>query len=122
MLGSLNHELLLGLAFLAFQTQSNLLGGLSLFVKDRLGLSTETLLFRVVSSLTLFNNISLPVITNEVLKRNYLGEVRGLASFILGHLVNSVLFAFFAFAVCSSFLGDVDHYNTKETTSITIQK
>jgi hypothetical protein len=53
-LGTLKAQLLLSLAVLAFKTQHNLLGGLSLLVKDRLGLTTITHLLVVVTSLTLF--------------------------------------------------------------------
>ena len=53
MLASLQRKLLLGLALRALQTQDNLLGGLGLFTEDRLGLTTETLLLSVVTTLTL---------------------------------------------------------------------
>ena len=53
MLGTLDHELLLGLAFLALQAEADLLGGLGLLVENGLGLSTETSLLLVVSSFTL---------------------------------------------------------------------
>lgn len=52
-LASLQRKLLLGLALRALQTQDNLLGGLGLFTEDRLGLTTETLLLSVVTTLTL---------------------------------------------------------------------
>lgn len=54
MLGALDAELLLGLAFLAFQSQGNLLGGLGLLMKYGLGLTTKTSLLVVVTTLSLF--------------------------------------------------------------------
>ena len=53
MLGTLNAELLLGLALLALHSQRNLLSGLRLLVENGLGLTSETSLLLVVSSLTL---------------------------------------------------------------------
>lgn len=53
MLAALQGELELGLALDALQPQDNLLGGLSLLVEDRLGLTTITGLLSVVTSLSL---------------------------------------------------------------------
>lgn len=52
-LASLQRQLELGLALDTLQSQNNLLGGLSLLVEDRLGLTTITGLLAVVSALTL---------------------------------------------------------------------
>lgn len=53
MLAALQGELLLGLASSALKTQDDLLGGLSLLVEDRLGLTTVTTLLSIVTTLTL---------------------------------------------------------------------
>lgn len=53
MLAALQGKLLLGLARGALKTEDNLLGGLSLLVEDRLGLTTVTTLLSVVTTLTL---------------------------------------------------------------------
>lgn len=90
MLGTLERELSLALALDALKTQDNLLGGLSLLVEDRLGLTTVTLLLTVVSSLTL-------------------GEIGGLTSLVLGHLVLGVTAALLAFAISTAGLGNVHH-------------
>jgi len=89
-LSSLEGKLLLGLAFLAFQTEDNLTGGLGLLVENRLGLTTETHLLGVVSALAL-------------------GEVRGLAGLVLGDLVHLVLLALLAGAVGLALLRYVHH-------------
>lgn len=89
-LASLQRKLTLGLARSALKSQNNLLGGLSLLVQDRLGLTTVTSLLSVVSSLT--SSIK-----------------RGLTGLVLGDLVLSVLSAFFALAVGSSGLRHVNH-------------
>ena len=52
-LAALQGQLHLGLARHALQSQHDLLGGLSLLVEDRLGLTTVTGLLAVVSSLSL---------------------------------------------------------------------
>ena len=52
-LGTLDDELLLGLALLALQTQGHFLGGLGLLVQDGLGLATVPLLLSVVTPLAL---------------------------------------------------------------------
>lgn len=74
MLTSLQSQLGLGLAVDTFQSQDNLLGGLSLLVENWLGLTTETGLLTVVSSLTL-------------------SEQGSLTSLVLGDLVLGVLSA-----------------------------
>ena len=89
MLGSLQAQLLLGLTFLAFQTQYNLSCGLGLFVKDRLGLSTETHLLGVIPTLAL-------------------REIGGLAGFVLGDLVQLVLLALTS-AISLALFWDVHH-------------
>jgi len=52
-LAALEGELLLVLAGSALHSEDDLLGGLGLLLEDGLGLTTETLLLAVVSSLTL---------------------------------------------------------------------
>jgi len=88
-LGSLDAQLLLGLTLFAFQSQHNLTRGLGLFVKDGLGLSTETHLLAVVPTLSL-------------------RKVTRLAGLVLRHLVQGVLLAL-ARAVGLAFFGDIDH-------------
>lgn len=88
-LAALESKLSLGLALDALQSQDNLLGGLSLLVEDRLGLTTVTGLLAVVTALSL-------------------SEQRGLASLVLGDLVLGVLAALLALAVGVSRLGNVD--------------
>mmetsp|Transcript_13448 Transcript_13448/g.20227 ORF Transcript_13448/g.20227 Transcript_13448/m.20227 type:complete len:119 (-) Transcript_13448:70-426(-) len=87
---ALDAQLLLSLAFLALKTECDLLGGLGLFVKNGLGLTTETHLLVVVPSLTL-------------------SEVGSLASLVLGNLMKSVLTALLAFAESLSLLRNVNH-------------
>lgn len=89
MLAALEGQLALGLALDALQSQDDLLGGLSLFVENRLGLTTITGLLAVVSALSL-------------------GEEGGLAGLVLGHLVLGVLLALPALAVGVSGLRNVD--------------
>jgi hypothetical protein len=89
MLGSLEAQLLLGLTFLTFETKNNFTCGLGLLVKDGLGLSTETHLLGVVSSLSL-------------------SKVRRLSSLVLCDLVEGVLLALTR-TVCLSFFGYVHH-------------
>merc|ERR1712147_592313 len=74
MLGALEGVVGLVLALDTLETEHNLLGGLSLLVEDRLGLTTVALLLAVVTTLTL-------------------GVQRSLTSLVLGHLVNGVLLA-----------------------------
>jgi len=87
--GSLEAQLLLGLAFLTFQTKHNFTGSLGLFVENGLGLSTKTHLLGVVTSLSL-------------------GKVRGLSGLVLGDLVDCVLLAL-AGTVSFAFFWDVHH-------------
>lgn len=88
--GSLDAQLLLGLALLTFHTEHDLTRGLSLLVEDRLCLTTETHLLRVVTTLSL-------------------GEVRRLTGLVLGNFVNLVLSAVFARAVSSALLRNIHH-------------
>ena len=53
MLASLDGDLLLGLAHSALHSEHDLLGGLGLLLEDGFGLTTETLLFSVITSTTL---------------------------------------------------------------------
>ena len=69
-----------GLATLALQVQHNLLGGLCLFMENWLGLSSETSLLFVVTTLSL-------------------SVQGGLTSLVLGHLVHGVLLAIRALAI-----------------------
>lgn len=87
MFASFESNLLLVLARGAFHSQDDLLCGLSLLLEDRLGLTTETGLLTIVSSLTL-------------------GEKRSLTSLVLGDLVQGVLLARLALAVALLGLGD----------------
>jgi hypothetical protein len=89
MFGTLDTQLLLGLAGFAFQTQDNLTCRLGLFVKDGLGLSPKSHLFGVVTAFAL-------------------RKIRGLAGLVLGDLVDGVLVAF-AGTVGSTFFGDIHH-------------
>ena len=88
-LGSLEGQLLLGLTFFTFETKDDLTRGLGLLVEDGLGLSSETHLLRVVTSLSL-------------------REVGGLSGLVLGDLVEGVLLALTR-TVCLAFLGYVHH-------------
>jgi len=88
-LATLQRKLELGLALDTLQSKDNLLGGLSLLVEDRLGLTTVTGLLAVISTLTL-------------------GEQGGLSSLVLGNLVLGVLAALLALAVGVTGLGNVD--------------
>ena len=90
MFGSLEAQLLFDLAYLAFQTKNNLTGGLSLLVKDWLGLTTETHLLRVVTPLSL-------------------SKVGGLACLVLCHLVDGVLLAFRRSTVGFALLRNIHH-------------
>ena len=89
MFGSLEAQLLLGLTLFTFETKDDLTCGLCFLVKDGLGLSTETHLLRVVSSLSL-------------------SKVGCLSGFVLGDLVEGVLLALTR-TVCLAFLGYVNH-------------
>lgn len=89
MLGSLEAQLLLGLTFLTFETKDDLTCGLGLLVKDGLGLSTESHLLGVVSSLSL-------------------SKVRRLTSLVLCDLVEGVLLALTR-TVCLTFFGYINH-------------
>ena len=86
---SLQAKLLLGLAFLTFQPQNNLTGSLGLLVKHGLGLSTETHLFGIITSLSLC-------------------KIGGFSSLVLGDLVDGVLLALSG-TVSFAFLRYVNH-------------
>lgn len=90
MLTSLQGQLTLGLTSDTFQSQDNLLGSLSLLVENWLGLTTETRLLTVISSLTL-------------------SVQRGLTSFVLGNLVLGVLTALLILTVSLSGLWNVNY-------------
>ena len=81
-LASLNGKHSLSLAFGAFKLQDDLLSSLGLLAEDGLGLSTETCLLTIVTSLTLSNKGSL-------------------TSFVLSHLHGGVLLAAFAMGIAS---------------------
>lgn len=88
-LTSLQSQLSLGLASNTLQSQNNLLGGLGLLVENWLGLTTETGLLTVVSSLTL-------------------SEQGSLTSLVLGNLVLGVLSALLTLTVSLSELWNVN--------------
>jgi len=73
-LGSFQGQLLLGLALLTFKTDYNLTSGLCLLVENGLGLSSESHLLGIITTLSL-------------------SEVRSFSSLVLGDLVHSVLAA-----------------------------
>nr|AAA35263.1 ORFC [Kluyveromyces lactis] len=88
-LTSLQSQLGLGLTGHTFQSQNDLLGSLSFLVENLLGLTTETRLFTVISSLTL--------------------SVQGsLTSLVLGNLVLGVLTALLTLTVSLSGLWNVN--------------
>lgn len=80
-LTSLQSQLSLGLANNTFQSQHNLLGGLSFLVENLLGLTTETGLLTVVTSLTLSVQGSL---TGLVLGNLVLGVLAALLTLTVG--------------------------------------
>lgn len=88
-LTSLQSQLGSGLADDTFQSQDNLLGNLGFLVEDRSGLTTETALLTVVTSLTL-------------------SVQRSLTGLVLGDLVLGVLAALLALAVGPSGLWNVN--------------
>ena len=94
MLATLDGDLVPETAVLALKTQHDLLGGLSLLVENGLSLTTVTLLLAVVTALSL-------------------GPAGGLASLVLGHLVEGVLLALAASAEGTAFLGDVHLQHSK---------
>lgn len=87
-LAALEGNLHLVLALLALQTKDDLLGGLGLLLEHGLGLSTETLLLGIVTTLSL-------------------GEDGGLAGLVLGDLVKGVLAALLGGAEGLAGLGNV---------------
>lgn len=89
-LTSLQSQLSSGLASNTFQSQDDLLGGLSLLVENWLGLTTEPGLFTVITSLTL-------------------SEQGSLTSLVLGNLVLSVLTAVLTLTVGLSGLWNVNY-------------
>lgn len=95
MLASLDGNLLTGFAFGALHSQDDLLGGLGLLTQDGLRLTSEALLFSVVTTTSL-------------------GSAGFLALLVLGHFVEGVLFAL-ALAVCSSGFRNVDHFGVEDT-------
>jgi len=88
-LRSLDGSERLGLSLGTFELEYNLLGLLSLLSEDGLGLSTESLLFHIISSLTL-------------------SDFGSLTGFVLGNLVKGVLLQLWA--VGSDGLWDVHHF------------
>jgi hypothetical protein len=82
--------LLLGLTFLTFQTKDNLTGSLGLLVENGLGLSTESHLLGIVTSLSL----------------RKVGRLTGL---VLRDLVQRVLLALTR-TVSPAFFWDIDHF------------
>lgn len=94
MLGPLKAELFLGLAFLTFQPQDDLTCGLRLFVKDGLGLSTESHLLGIITALSLCK----------------VGRLSGL---VLGDFVDLVLSALGSGAVRLALFRYIHHDNKK---------
>ena len=62
MLATLQRKLELGLALDTLQSKDDLLGGLSLLVEDRLGLTTVTGLLAVITTLSLGEQRSLETV------------------------------------------------------------
>lgn len=85
-----HHQMLLRLAFLAFQPQHNLFGSLGFLVENRFRLATKAHLLRVVTAFPL-------------------SEVGGLSCLVLGDLVNLVIAALTTSTVCFALFWDVDH-------------
>ena len=98
MFGSLDAQLLLGLAFFTFKTKDDLTRGLGLLVEDGLGLPTETHLLRVITSLSL-------------------RKVRGFSGLVLGHLVEGMLLAFTC-TICPAFFRYVHHASNAHNSNI----
>ena len=91
-LSTLENQMLLRLTFLALQTKDNLTCGLGLLVEHGLGLTSETHLLGIVTTLSL-------------------GEVGSLSGLVLGDLVDLVLTALLAGTVCLTFFGYVNHFD-----------
>ena len=94
--GPLKGQMLLGLTFLALQTENDLTCGLRLLVEDGLGLTSETHLLGVITTLSL-------------------GKVRGLSGLVLGDLVDLMLAALLASAEGLTFFGHVNHFDKCES-------
>lgn len=90
-LGSLQSQLLLGLTLLTFKTDNNLTGCLCLLVEDGLGLSSESHLLGVITTLSL-------------------SKVGSLSSLVLGDLVYLMLFALTSSTESFAFLWYVNHF------------
>ena len=88
-LGSLDDSETLGLRLGALELEHDLLGLLSLLLEDWLGLSTEALLFHIISSLAL-------------------GGERGLSGLVLGDFVVGMLLQLWAES--SNRLWDMHHF------------
>jgi len=91
-LGTLESQMLLGLTFLALQTKDNLTCGLGLLVEHGLGLTSETHLLGIVTTLSL-------------------SEVRSLSGLVLSDLVVLVLTALLAGTVSLTFFGYINHFD-----------
>ena len=96
MFASLQGDLFSELALTTLHSQHNLLRGLGFLVMNRPGLTTKTLLFTFVTSLS-FGKCSL------------------LSSFVLGHLVKGVFSALGTFAKSFSSFWDIDHFDKRTT-------
>lgn len=113
MLASLQRNLVLVLANIAFKTQNNLLGSLGLFVEDGFGLTTVTGLFTVVTTLSCDYNKCLTHKSSlvEILFQSSfhtLSKQGCLSGLVLRHLVRGVFLAVLSLAVGVPCLGDVD--------------
>ena len=91
-LGTLESQVLLRLTLLALQTKDDLTSCLGLLVEDWLGLTSETHLLGIVTTLSL-------------------GEVRSLSCLVLCDLVDLVLTALLAGAISLTFFGYVNHFD-----------
>merc|ERR1719477_557100 len=101
MLASLQGDLFSELALTTLHSQDDLLRGLGFLVMNGPGLTTETLLFTFVTSLS-FGICSL------------------LGSFVLGHLVKGVFSALGAFTKRLSSFWNVDHFEKRTTYCLNI--
>ena len=90
MFASFQGNLLFIFTYCAFHSKNDLLGGLCLLVEHRLGLSTVTGLFSVVTTFTLCKK-------------------RSLSGLVLSDLVGGVLLALLPLAVGTSGFGNIDH-------------
>ena len=94
-LGTLDTKLLLGLTLLTFKTEHNFTRGFCFFVENWLGLSTETHLFGIITTLSL-------------------SKVGGFAGFVLGNLVEAMFLASLTGTVGFTFFWNIHHLDLCE--------